>query len=211
VGLFIALHDKLGVAVETEITKPSVRRQITNLVSLLIIGILSGALLTGYFLYYYNPSGRYRAGHVLLEPSLVRGLSFTENVGERGQGVHYVFDSIMFSRYDPELRRDIQHPLTLEQYATLYGWLADDISLDTVDEIAMASFDIAGAISVTLKVHPEHARDSLPSTSIFQAVTLAAKDDYYRIQLHTASNTSYAYFRHPGMWQQALTLAQLQP
>lgn len=183
---------------------PTARQQIGALLVTLLTGVLSACLVTGFLLYYYGISGQYRAGDLLLEPGLVEKLSFIDTQQGRGNEGRMVLDGISLTYYDGHHMEE--SPLDAAEYAVIYRFVEDDLSLLAVGDDIKALFNGGVPVVMKLKVRrltPKASGEA--STRVFEE--LMAVGDFYRISLQAPKEgEGYAYFQQQGLADKMLRL-----
>lgn len=175
----------------------STRQQIRNLILLITSGVLCAFLLSGLLVYYYGPTGQYVVRNALLDPGVLPRLAYDDH------NSRFVFDSIDFSYFDTAQKQWKHLAISPEHYRKFYSTIESDVSLEKVEQSVEALFNQVGAATLSLKVRSEYKSE----TKTFQQVQLLNNGDYYRIQLREESSpTRWIYFRHPGIYNQALQL-----
>lgn len=187
--------------------RKSTSRQIWGLLSILGAGVVAACLLAAVMLYYYNPTGNYRAGNALLEPQRMLSLHFQEDT-RRGNKEVFVFDRLIFSYYDSEAKQWQRQVVSMEKYGELYTLVKEDESLAEVPHGAKDSFYRGHTALLVVSVRPEGAVSS-KQDKVFTQVEFSDRDDYYRIQLRANGSVQnnddgWAYFYHPKIYQEVL-------
>ena len=75
---------------------------IRNILAVLGAAVICAGLLASVFLYYYGPSGRYLAGHTLLDPTIMEQINYQDKHPRQEKSIHFIFDHIEFSYFDPQ-------------------------------------------------------------------------------------------------------------
>lgn len=185
----------------------STKREIRNLIGVILSGVIGACLLTGILLHFYGPTGRYYVSNVLLSPDLVQNLSYQEVDPKTGQATHYVFRGIEFAYYDPAQKKWISFPVLSDIYEKFYQKISNDLSLEEISNQILDTFYKSQPAKLTIKIKT----DSAAVQRTFQDLELADQGDYYRVQLRqqTESAGGWVYFYHPGIYQEAMNLFSL--
>lgn len=158
----------------------SVCRQVVRLLIILFASIFAAFIAVGLLLHVYGPTGRYIAGNILLEPSLLQSLSI------KGQGGRFIKDSIRFQS------REISN----EQYDQIYDFLKEDASaIEENGEIHGKS----AILEISIK------QDQGKISRLLQTVLFYP--DSYRIKLFSESGEEIdAYFIHSQVYEKILEI-----
>lgn len=183
----------------------SPKRQIRNLLMVLVSSVICAFLVSGLLLYYYSPSGRYIVKNALLAPELTTTLMYNDTNHKTGGSSRFVFDGIEFSFYDNQTKQQRNMQLTQEQYQKLYQLIASDKSLLNVPKEVISQFNKATNATLTIKVRTESHAAWQDETKIFQAMRFVNDGDYFNIELHEEkSANNLVYFYHPGIYKEIL-------
>jgi hypothetical protein len=182
-----------------------VYKQIRNLIIVLLLGISSAGILTGFFLYYYGPSGTYLLKNVMVSPDMINGPSFDDRNPATGKVTKFVFSQIVFSYWDQGQRKWHRSFVSVDDYRLFYDKFADMKSLEA-DTAAVSTFLSSPPAKLTL-----HARlsdkDANKTEKAFQEVQFSYEGNLFRVELHTqATGHEWAYFYHPHIYQEVLSL-----
>lgn len=192
-----------------EIHTPSKMQQIRSLLFVVISGVFIAIVLAVGMLNYYNPSGEYLAKNVLLEPERALSMRFSEGNSKQKNHTHFIFDRIEFIHYD-----HTNHPITvrinMQKYAAFYDLVKNETSLSVVSNQIEDLFNQSRIASLHLQVREENDKSTSNAVINFSVVDFLQSGDYYRVQLRTqnspGSSIPWAYFYHPGIYQDILTL-----
>lgn len=181
--------------------------QIKVLLGVLGAGLLAGVLFALSTLYYYNPSGSYIAKNVLLTPQQAYALRFIEP-GSKGRAEgKYAFEGIYFSYFDDIQKQQKTFPISQEQYESLYNLIANESSIVYAGDDVQSLFTQAPPATLTLKLQSIGEDLTKGGGVAFYAIDFANNNDYYRIQLRQSGpGMHWAYFYHPGIYQEILKL-----
>lgn len=186
-------------------TTPPARKEIRNLLGVLIGSVLCALVFGGMLLHYYGPGGRYLAKNVLLSPHIAPGLSYTDRDLKTGVKGRFSFDSIDFSYYDNSTKKWLHIPVTPSNYDAFYALVSDEKSLSEVGENIKELFEKTPSSTLSLKVHSD-SETHAPAKS-FQDIHFVSEGDYYRVELREeGAQDTWAYFYHPGIYQEVLQL-----
>lgn len=184
------------------------RKQIRNLLTILVGGVLAAFLLTFFMLYSYGPEGHYLLKNALLSPDVISQISLPQKNNKSGsQGI---IDKIEFSNQDIETKKRTTIPIDKKTYTKFYNMIADDKSLLDIPADLTAGFNQMPASSLIVRVHDTSKATSLENltneSQIFQEIQFMYKGDYYRLHLREATGSNWIYFYHPHIYEDTLTL-----
>lgn len=176
--------------------------RIRTLLTVFGMGIAAAFLLAMLMLYYYNPSGSYVTGNVLLSPEKIIELKFLEGNSKKGGRIG--FSGMEFSYYDEGLKKRKHFIVTNEAYQMLYSLLADNQSLVKVDEEIKRIFNLGHPATLVLKTKQQTVSGQNDAQHFLQVDFIK---DYYRVQLRDqVPGQNWAYFYFPGIYDKALNL-----
>jgi hypothetical protein len=179
--------------------------EVRNLFFLLGSAVLAAALLVGGMVRYYSHEGVYQLDHVLLAPDTLSALHFEGDPDGGAQKDRFVFDSIAFLQYDAATRRLERHSVDVERYANFYDLVKRDKSLSPKEGKMAESFEGTGP-RLLIQVRSANARMEGQART-FQELQFSPDGNYYRVELrHAGASREWAYFYHPGLLEQALTI-----
>lgn len=179
--------------------QPSARKEIRNLIAVLIAGLVSAGLLTWGMIYTYGPSGSHFARNVLLSPEMMT-ISFPDVNSRSGEVDHFIFEGMEFSYRDPTMDKMIHRSIPIDLYEQFYHKIGAEKSLQNVSEDIKTDFGRSNPSTLVLKVK------SNTSSQVFQEVHFLPKD-YYRIQLRQqGASDSWAYYYHPHIYDEVMQL-----
>jgi hypothetical protein len=186
----------------------STKNEIKNLILVIFSGVAGACLLALAMLHYYGPSGRYTVRNVLLSPVLIQNLSYQDVSPKTGKLALYTFDGIDFSHYDNDQKKWMSIPISKERYAIFFELIAQELSLEETANQVQDSFYKGKSSKLLIKIKTESNEQKT-----FQEIDLAPLGDFYRIQLRVqaGSGVGWAYFYHPGIYQEAMKLFLLKP
>lgn len=185
----------------------SVGKLIRQFLLVILAGVLSALVVAGVMLYYFSPTGIYRAANILLSPTVAEDLSYLDVDSTTGRAVRYVFDRVEFLYFDDEERAWSRKQVELYRYRKFYKLISNDESLLVVSDIVSNMFHLDNPAILTLVVSKEGGNHTNEEVKAFQEVQFTNKGDYYRIQLHDADQiTNWVYFYHPGIYAQTLQI-----
>lgn len=181
----------------------SATKEIRNLFVVLGSGIVAALLVALLLLYYYNPTGRYYARNVLLDPQLTAQLSYMDTNPKTGGSSLFIYDSVEYSYFDAAVKRWQQQIISQEAYGQFYKAVSDDRSLASVPEDVVALFNQPLQPHLVIKVKTKSDSEWQSASKTFIEVQLLTNSDYYRIQLRSnASAGNWAYFKHPQLLEE---------
>jgi len=182
-------------------------KQIKVLLSVLGTAALLGALLSIAMLYFYNPTGSYFAGKVLLDPDNAFTLRYVEPGNKPQLEKRYVFDRMLFSYVDPKSKKNLSANVPKEKYEQFYKKISADRSLtDITPEIEKMFYSSQPSVLI-LKVRQTGDDSSKMGESTFSKIDFAENGNYYRIQLRQAIDSQgWAYFEHAQILKEAIAI-----
>lgn len=182
---------------------PSQKRQIRNLLFVLMFGIAAALMLSLFLVINYGPSGRYLVKNVLLSPDLVSTLAYTDNNRKTGGSSRYVFDGIEFTYHTPAENKLQTLYIDPHTYEKFYRMISSDKSLAEVPP----QFNQSKTAALLIKARTESHAEWQDETKIFQEVRFFPDQDYYQIQLRDhAMADPWVYYYHPQIYQKALNI-----
>lgn len=176
-------------------------KEIVRLMSVLLLGVVGALGLTAYFVMNYGPSGRYSVEAALLKPELLNGLNYNDFNPKTGSKDRFVFDKLEFVYLGEKDLRRVQLPLGA--YAEFYQLVQGEKSLLNPSEEVKALFAnrVPGRLNIVVKTESDAPWQKMSKD--FQEVEFVPEGDYYRVQLHEATQGEHwAYFYHPGIYKQ---------
>lgn len=183
----------------------SKEKQIKTLLGVFGGGISAGILIALFMLYYYDPTGAYTAKNILLTPENAYSLHFTETGSKSKPEGKYAFSGVYFSFFDPESKQMKTVSVPREQYDLFYHLVANDKSIVKPGDAIFHLFQGQSA-SLALKVRTV-GEDTSKGIEIPFLEIVFASGDHYRVQLRQAGPAQeWAYFYHPGIYEDALHL-----
>lgn len=185
------------------------KQDIQNLLAVLGVSIFCAALLAFVFIYYHGPSGRYVAGHTILEPAIIQQINDQE-FDSKGQKARFVFDHFEFSYFDAKTKQVRKVPVSFESYQKLYQLIAQDLSLEDKDGTLNALFMHSHPTLLTTAMRTLNASSS-SNTRIFQVIEFI-KENYFRVQLQEKhEHGDWVYFYSPNSYQEVMQLFNKDP
>lgn len=179
-------------------------RDIRNILAVLGAAVLCAGLLASVFLYYYNPSGQYLAGHALLDPTIIEEINYQDQHPGTGRKVRFSFDHIEFSYFNPQ-KGAIRIPvISLDDYQKFYKMVAFEKSLKETHQNIQDLFFKSQPSLLTINMHTTE-RNEKGLTKVFQVVQFVP-EDYFRVQLHEKNEGEWAYFYQSGLYQEIMRL-----
>jgi len=183
------------------------KSQIRNLIVIIGSGVIAALFLVFGTLYFYNPPGNYYTKNVLLHPDSVKSMRFSEGSSRKSGDQRFVIDDIEFSYFDQATNKVKVVKITMDQYAKFYALVDGEESIGIIPNETENTFNQTPVATLILKVRNESDSHSQGQSKNFLVVAFLPQGDYYRIQLRTqTTQESWAYFLHPGIYQQVLTL-----
>lgn len=187
----------------------SARKQIFDVLTILILGVTFAFALSLATLYYFGPSGSYKAGNILLSPEVSESLSYYDPNPTGGKPNHFVFDKIELHYLDPKEREWKREKIALENYKRFFEIITSERSLLVVPETILSEFVHESPTTLTVMVKDESSRREGASGKmrVFQEMEILKEGDYYRIQIKDArEGENWAYFYHMGIYQKSLQI-----
>jgi hypothetical protein len=182
------------------------QRDIKNIIAVLGAAIVCAGLIASVFLYYYSPTGRYLAGHTLLDPAVIERINDQEAHPKISRRTHFLFDRSEFSYFDPQSGQMRQQIVSLKDYQKFYNLVASEISLEYLSDNIKALFTITYPAVLSTKMRTIEASGTSSTTQMFQLIQFV-KEDYFRIQLHEGRNQGeWVYFHRPQIYQDVMRL-----
>jgi hypothetical protein len=179
-------------------------RDIRNILAVLGAAVICAILLASVFLYYYGPSGRYLAGNTLLDPSIMDQINYQDQHPRTGKKVHFSFDRIEFSYFDPQKRQMHIFPISVDNYQNFYKRIASEKSLLEVTQNIQQFFLQSHPALLTISMRSREGSEN-GAAKVFQVVQFIP-EDYFRVQLHEKNEGEWAYFYRPGLYQEIIGL-----
>lgn len=181
------------------------KRDIQNFLAVLGTAVLCAALLAFIFIYYYGPSGRYIAGHTILDPAIIQQINTQERDPKNGQKVHFVFDHFEFSYFDTQTGQLRRLPVSMQNYQKFYKLISSELSVDEKKGKLEQLFVRSHPTLLTTTMRTLNGSAS-SNTKIFQVVEFV-EDDYFRVQLHDKQEQGeWAYFYRVNSYREAMHL-----
>jgi hypothetical protein len=191
---------------------PPARKEIRNLLIVLTGSVLCALLFGGLILKYYSPGGSYNAKNVLLSPEMTAVLSYADTNPKTGVKGRFIFDSLNFSYYDDVAKKWWHVPVNQLNYETFYKLVSSDSSPSGTHENIKKLFNQNHFSILNLKVRSDPRGSAEISTKTFQDIQFASQGDYYRVELREeGGQDTWAYFYHPGIYQESLQLFKGSP
>lgn len=183
-------------------------RDVRNLLAVLLSSVICAFLLSFLFVYYYGPSGRYVAGAVLLDPSIIKEIDYQDHELSKGKKLRFIFDRIEFSYFDSKKKTINTFSIPFKSYQRFYERVSSEKSVQEIPEdikkLFLGSYPAALTINMRSKVAQEGVSRS------FQVVQLIAAD-YFRVQLHEKKEGEWVYFYQKNVYQQSMSLFNSPP
>jgi hypothetical protein len=181
-------------------------KQIRTLLLVVGSGVTAALVLALFMLYYYNPSGTYLAGNVLLAPDSALNLRYIETNHRTKDASRFVFAGIEFSFYDTVQKKWQRKKIEMDKYREFYAQVEGDRSLTDIDDNVRKSFTSRYPATLSLSIHLENDTTAANNKEFSQAV-FSEGSDYYRVQLRDqGSSEGWAYFYHPGIYSKIMKI-----
>lgn len=192
-----------------EIKQTSKADQITMLFVVIGASVIAACAIAMTFLYYYNPTGSYIAGKMLVEPDRLEKMGYSEAVVRGGDNTPFVLAEIRFGHFDSALKGWVNTPVDMDKYARFFSLIAADTSLSEINDTIRAGF-LQGHPS-KLILSAKRAGSVQDTKTEFLQVDFSNEGNYYRINLRAqttkkANEDLWVYFYHPGIGKEVLNL-----
>lgn len=176
------------------------KKEIRNLLGVMGAAILSAAMITAGFLYYYGPTGRYQIENVLLKPELLSTLDYNDINPKIGQMDRYVFDEVLYQEWESDKRAWKNIVIPTAAYANFYKEIYADDSVASPSAELQALFTQTPPSKLVIKVETESQSPWQKNAKDFLQVEFV--ENYYRVELHQELDKSerrepWVYFYHP--------------
>lgn len=184
---------------------PSVRRQITSLLTILGGGILAACLFAGYMLYTYGPTGQYLLSNVLLDPAIAQSLAFNDSSLGRGEQGRLLLDSFQYRTYNKKGQYWDNVRISADKYSAIYHLLQNDYSLTESTQNLDKEFFNSKAPSIAIYVRSPNNQEPI----IFQEVAFLPQKNLYRVGLRGKDSIEqFAYFSHPQAYEKIMKILE---
>ncbi len=189
----------------TEIHDSSKSKQIRTLLLVFGTAISAAVVFALVMLHYYGPSGAYLAKNALVDPSNIGAIHFAENNSRSGENSHYVFDRFEFSFFQKAEKQWKKQTIDMQQYADFYTLIGDELSLTSVTDEIVTTFNKGHPASLIVKIRQGNSPQPLVKDLL--KVDFAEDSDYFRIQLReTGPLERWAYYHRPDIYQDVMQL-----
>lgn len=174
-----------------------VRKRIIALLAVIFSSMALALSVAVFFIYYYGPSGQYRLENVLLSPTVLENLSFSDK-GYRNENLQFHFHQIEWAKKNQTTGAWSREAIPNAQYSQLYNQLESDVSIKNVSEAMINRFYYEPVTTLFIMVRANHLSGKGEGTvKVFQEVQFLVGDKVYRVQLHDDSaEETWAYFEH---------------
>lgn len=193
----------------TETKDSSKSKQIETLLAVLGTGAIAGILIALSMLYYYNPTGSYQAGNILIDPENAFSLRYLEPGAKGKTEGRYAFEKMDYSYFDANAKQTISISVPKEKYAEFYKVISNDKSIPEPGAEIQSLFHSSNPASLALKVRSVGENASKGSETTFSRIVFSDNGDYYRVQIRQSTAAlDWAYFHHPKISQKASQIFQ---
>lgn len=158
------------------------KTEIRNLLSVILGSVLGAFLLAAALLHYYNPSGRYTAGNLLLAPAVLDKLNDKKTAP-------FLFDGIELMSYDAGKKQWKKSQVSKESYGAFYQSVSQDLSLESKPDLNQFNTPL----KLQIKVKEED------QAKVFQELEVPEEGSLYRILV----DGDWVYFQHERIGQEA--------
>lgn len=182
------------------------KKQIRNILTLLLAGVLCGGLIAGYMIYRYGPSGKFIAGNIILAPETLDKINFADP-DSKGRGkTRLVFDGAQFSFFEKNIGKVQKFPVTMENYEQFYNRVKPLVSLEKVEDKVKRLFDSHEIAILSITMRPEYSYKDQTAVKLFQVIQFI-ESEYFRVQVPGAGGLDeWAYYYEPGLYPQLFNL-----
>lgn len=179
---------------------PPVKKQIRNLLLVLLAGVAAALLVILFALYNYNPVGYYYLKNTLISPEVISTLTKGDTSNSK-----VFFEKIEYTHQDFESKKRIVRPVNREVYTRFYQTISEDKSMSQVPEDVKAAFNELPLSTLTITLDGENGQRM--GEKILQELEFLYKGDYYRVQLRESKNRAeWIYFYHPHIYNDSYNL-----
>lgn len=184
------------------------KKQIRRFLSVIAAGVIFGFTIVSFFLYGFDSTGQYAVKNILISPSTLSQLGYSEKNPKTGGESRFVLSGIVQEQFNESLQRWIEHPISLGIYQEIYNLIQNDLSLEDQGTIE-ALFSTEKPLKMIIMVRTETNGGLQSVEEVFQEIQIIRNAEYYRIQLREDSHdTHWTYFRHQGIYDLAVQLFQ---
>lgn len=182
------------------------KRDIKNILVVLTAAILCAGLLSLVFIYYYGPSGRYVAGNVILDPSVIEQINAQDTHSKKGGDLRFSFDRIEFSYYVPKHSQPQIQSVSPANYAKFYSLVSSEKSLEEIPPNIEPLFTQSRPITLSIFMRTIEPSKVKSEPQVFQMIQFIP-EDYFRVQLRDGKDQGeWAYFNHPQLYLEVMGL-----
>jgi hypothetical protein len=168
-------------------------KQILNIVIVLALGVGCAFVLAMGTLYYFGPTGSYKAGNALLSLDVSSQLSDYEA-------------KVEFLYYEDKTKEWRRVKVDKENYQKFYHFIAEESSIVPIPEHIIAMFNNSNPAILTVFMKKE-GENQQEEDARFQEVQILRFDDFYRIQIHDEhEGQNWAYFFHENIYDESKQL-----
>lgn len=176
--------------------------QVKQIVTVLFSAVLGGFLLAFFLIWYYGPTGQYKADQTILSPEILQHINFKDAHPNTGQNVKFIYDKTDFVYFDNIRGRWVQKEIPLNIYDEFYLTISADKSLVDPKDDVLKLFQQPSPTALVTTVRT----DVSPAAKAFQVIQFT-REDYYRVKLHGhGEEGQWANFYHQGIYQKIMTL-----
>ncbi len=175
----------------------SAKRDIQNIILVLVLAVASAVGLCLYMITAYGPTGRYLVSSTLLDPAVAQQIDYYDpTVGKRGMAARFVLSGYEFSYFDPAKKSMKKVQVDQKDYEELYALISADKSLEEVPQAMVAAFNRPDVAVLRIMIR------SGTQEKVFQEVQFAPSGDLFRILLHQENTAiQWVYFSHPAIFE----------
>lgn len=186
---------------------PPIKKQVRNLLTVILSGIIAALLITTFFLYQYSPSGKYLVKNALIDPQNAETLAFNDYNPKTNGTSRYIFNGFLLSYYDKPSRQKKHINLSVNDYKNFFEVIKNDLSILEIPSEIEVLFNLDDIAKLTIQVRTESHAAWQDNIKTFQQVQLLPNEEYYRIELREENPTNkWVYFHHPLIYNDALNL-----
>lgn len=180
-------------------------REIRRLLFVIFGSVFFAFFIALYFISYHSPSGKFIGGDSILNPEVLAQLRYVDQSDEKK--AIYVFDRIDFDFFDINEKKWKTVNIDLERYQIFFDVIAKDESVSD-DNLNLSDLFGRGFSLGILNIKVRKESDAYQS-KVFQEITFSSDGNYYRVN-SPYQKDFFAYFYHPRVYHQAITLLDVQ-
>ncbi len=180
------------------------KKHVKQLVLILCAAVIGSFFLTLLIFAYKGSSEQEKAYQLLISPDVIEKISFNDTHPTTAKVVNFVFNRTEFVYFDYLKGEWLQEEISIEKYAKFYQLIALDEQIEN-DQQQIKKILPLFQNSSPLALITSMRTDEIPQAKIYQVVQLT-KENYFRIKLHGHEEGKWAYFYHPFIYKNIMTL-----